>query len=154
MGIDAIYMRLSEKELKEILADEDGEKLESILDEQLLPAFDLGSCWNELHMLLTGEYALDVLKKGAPINDLSEALIGGADIEGSDGGYGPCRYLTPDKVKAIATQIGTLSYEDLAAKHAVTTGVGQDVMQEYFDEFKEFFVSAGKSEEAVLASFN
>lgn len=153
MGIQAIYMRLSAKRLSEILADEEGELLESTLDEQRLPTFDLGSCWNELHILLTGADALEVLKNGAPVNALSEALVGGSEIEGSDGGYGPCRFLTPDKVTEVASQVSSLTYEDLATKHEVATGVGDDVMEEYFDEFKEFFMSACKSQEAVLATF-
>lgn len=152
MGINAIYMRLRTEQLTEILADEEGDILES-LEDQRLPSFDPGSCWNELHMLLTGEGALDALKRGGPVNALSEALIGGSEIEGSDGGYGPCRFLPPDKVTEVANQIAALTYEELAEKHEVTSGVGEDVMEEYFDELKEFFMSASKAHETVVAAF-
>ncbi len=59
--------------------------------------------WQEIHHILTGE--------AKPSGDLlSNAIFGGAEI-GSDLGYGPARFLTPEQVKPISERLASVSEE-------------------------------------------
>lgn len=154
MGIDAIYLRLNQNDLNKILTDENGEALDEMFESGALPTLELGRCWNELHILLTGQDALSAMKNGGATSPLSEAIIGGTEIECSEGGYGPRRYLTPAQVRAIAEQLEKLQYDTVASANKVNTGVSEDIMQEYFDDFKEFYRNASREQQVVVSSFD
>jgi len=56
--------------------------------------------------------------------------------------------LTADQVKAIAAQLKSLNYQQLAAKN----DPGIEDFEECFDRFKEFYLDAAKENDAVIVS--
>jgi len=139
---EATKMKVSESDLKQ-----------AVRKYGLHFCLDTSREWNELHKLLTGEYALDRVKLRKESGDIfSTAIIAGRTVDGdspSFGDFGEC-YLTHEQVQEIAAKLKPLTYENLSTKNKVETGVGEENMRELFDSFKAFFVDAASEKEAVI----
>ncbi len=117
--------------------------------------FDLDKSYNELHLLLTGEEF--PLELPATENLLSLALIAENNVAGTeDHGYGPARYLAPKRVEEIAATLASTNYSELAEKNNFEPedwGLEHEDMQPDFEAFKNFYLRAAKSEDAILLIF-
>ncbi len=117
----------------------------------------LGKSWQGVHFLLCGE-----AEPGAAI--LSQAVMGGIEVGEDEYGYGPARYLTPDKTVEIARELGGASLEsEMEARFdpARMTAAGiypaqwqkadLDWLLESFRELREFFAAASQNRLAVIS---
>jgi hypothetical protein len=117
----------------------------------------LEKLWHGLHYLLTGE-----AEGGEP--PLADAILGGTEI-GSDMGYGPARYLTPDQVKRISGALSGLTRETLRehfdpadfAENGIYPSIWDededelfDELMGYFDQMSACYRDAAKSGKAML----
>ncbi len=65
----------------------------------------LDKAWHGLHFLLCGD-------AWGAVGVLGEALMGGASI-GEDGGYGPARYLDPQRAAAVHAALSAVDVDEL-----------------------------------------
>jgi hypothetical protein len=164
MSMIGNYRRLSEEDLDEILQEP-----ESILN-ALYPEdsdipdgsqLDIDKAWHLIHFLLTGEPW-----EGA--EPLCNAVLGGAEIDEEDVGYGPARYLTSTEVNAVATALASISPEelwtrfDLAKVHEADiypsswegNDSDRDYILSYFNDLKAFFTTAQQQHDCMILYLN
>ncbi|MFC4068296.1 YfbM family protein [Actinoplanes subglobosus] len=113
--MELIGRRLSDAELKSVHDDPD--TVEALLfgdlndydAEMPEPELNLDKFWHGVHYLLAGS-AWD-LGDGVA----GAAVLGGEDI-GEDGGYGPARLVTADRVRVVADALDALDDDTLRAR--------------------------------------
>ena len=124
-----------------------------IIEEASGPVLSLDKNWQEVHEVLTGG--------SKPSGDLlSNAIFGGAEF-GSDLGYGPARFLTPEQVKQISARLTSISEEHFRtsastfAKEASSLGELEriDFYCELFTRLQAFYRAAAESRFPMLLWF-
>jgi len=116
------------------------------------PVLELDKIWDVLHYLLNGTKP--------PVPPLGDAIQGGEEI-GDDMGYGPARFLAPEKVRAVAAALGKLSWDTLASRynpeearnHEVYIAGSKGVLEEArgaFGRLVRFYSDAASRDNAVL----
>ncbi|MBX9693311.1 MAG: YfbM family protein [Cyanobacteria bacterium] len=94
--------------------DDDGdEEAESEAGAGAGEQLDLHKSWQALHFVLTGTpWEVD---DRIPV---SQAVLGGEEIGEDFTGYGPARFLGPDRVKEVSAGMGLLQIKDLIEKYS------------------------------------
>jgi len=119
--------------------------------------FCLEKDWHVLH------YALNGTTEGGD-GPLADAVLGGEEIPDLEGvmSFGPIRYLSPERVAAVARALAAvnpaelmskLDREDAEAKQiylAHTLPGGWEYLPELFVSFREFYEDAARSGNAML----
>jgi hypothetical protein len=133
VGMELIGHRLSDTELTAVLDDPD--TVESLLFGDLddddadmpEPDLDLDKSWHAVHYLLAGSaWGLGDGVAGA-------AVLGGEDI-GDDGGYGPARLVTADRVRAVADALDALDDATLRARFDRPAMKAAEIYPDIWDE--------------------
>lgn len=145
------------------------EQLDDVLDESVevsdlvwpeddgvpCDVLSIDKMWHVIHFLLTGE----VWGGDLP---LCNAVLGGTELVGTDAGYGPFRYLTPDEVRATALGLAGLPMADLWGRFVpdedevaeIYGWIGDDAQFDYVSEnyepLRTFFQTAAASGKAML----
>ncbi len=120
---------------------------DKIIQEASGPVLSLDKNWQEIHEILTGS--------SKPSGDfLSNAVFGGAEF-GSDLGYGPARFLTPEQVKQISERLSSVSEQHFRtsassfAKDGFSSPQGEleriDFYCELFTRLQTFYRNAAES---------
>jgi hypothetical protein len=151
---DPFFMEMAQDMELQIraLVPKDADK---IIQEASGPALSLDKNWDEIHHILTGQ--------SKPSGDfLSNAICGGKEI-GSDGGYGPARFLTPEQVKQISERLDGVSEEHFRtaassfAHDGFSSPTGElervDFYCELFTRLQAFYRKAAESGCPVLLWF-
>jgi hypothetical protein len=124
------------------------ENADKIMREASGPVLSLDKNWQEIHEILTGQ--------SKPSGDLlSNAIFGGAEI-GSDLGYGPARFLTPDKVKQISDRLASVSEEHFRASARSFSHGDEEATDFYcklFTRLQTFYLKGAESDCPILLSF-
>jgi Domain of unknown function (DUF1877) len=152
---DPFFMEMAGDMEMEIrgMAPEDADR---IIQEASGPSLSLDKNWQEIHEILTG--------KSKPSGDLlSNAILGGKEV-GSDLGYGPARFLTPEQVKQISETLTSVSDEHFRtsastfAKDEFSSPLGQlervDFYCELFTRLQAFYRNAAESGCPILLWFS
>lgn len=121
--------------------------------------FWLEKDWHVLHYLLNGT------RQGGD-GPLADAVLGGAEIPDTDGvmGYGPLRYLTPERVGRIASALAQVTAKELLSKFDQDDAIRKNIylaefmnnqsdwryFSGFFDAFKDFYKDAAVSGNAML----
>lgn len=121
---------------------------------------DLDKSWHILHTLISGTPD----QADAP----SAALLGGEDV-GPDGGYGPARWLTQERVAAFDEALSPLDSDALMARADpdglaqqgvafVPSGAGRDdialEVEDYFPKLKKFVSATVRKKRGLLLFLN
>ncbi len=127
---------------------------DKIIQEASGPALSLDKNWQEIHEILTGS--------PKPSGDfLSNAIFGGAEL-GSDLGYGPARFLTPEQVKQISERLDSAEEHfrtsaSTFAKDGFSSPTGElesiDFYCELFTRLQAFYRKAAESGCPILLWF-
>ncbi len=160
------FLRVTNDELEEYLNDssklDDRLELEFELEESNI--VDIDKSWEGIHFLLTEQNSENLDHPLAKVL-FSEQIID----EDQDLGYGPGRYLRPDQVKNISSEIAKLSTEDLKARYDpakmddlniyptgwTKNGDGLlDYLLEYFEIVKDVYSKASANNEALITFLN
>jgi hypothetical protein len=113
----------------------------------------LEKSWHSLHYLLTG-----VAGEAPP--PLGNAILGGASI-GDDGGYGPARFLTPERVREVAEALSSFKIEQLEQRFDVDAMSAANIyacpeeeelemVQHYFKRLVQYYSDAAAKGKAML----
>lgn len=158
MAISHHFQRLPQARLEQSLAGQ--ASLDDTIDELWETDhlnLEIVRAWQLIHFLLTGA----PWERQGP---LAQAVLGGAEISGSDSGYGPYRYNSARDVRALASQLHELDFDvlwsrfDLARVRAEQiypedwTGQPDDrrACEEDYEALRAFLASAARTGEAVL----
>ena len=152
---DPFFMEMTQ-DMENVIRGLAPEKADKIMHEASGPVLSLDKNWQEIHEILTGQ--------SKPSGDLlSNAIFGGTDI-GSDLGYGPARFLTPEQVKQISEKLTSVSEEDFRttastfANDAFTSPLGQlervDFYCELFTRLQAFYRKTAESGSPILLWFS
>lgn len=120
-------------------------------------ALDINQYWHVIHFLLTADPW-----RGDP--PLSLAVLGGTELKGTDGGYGPIRYLTPEQVADVAQALHGITPDLLWARFNAETVrqakihpgnwentiSDQESISRMYSELQEFYANARERGNAVL----
>jgi hypothetical protein len=119
------------------------------------PPLDIDKAWHGVHAVLCG-----VPDEAPP--PLGQVVLGGEPL-GDDLGYGPCRFLTPEQVRATAAAVAKVSagefrrrYDPAALNAAqVYPGHWEDPdnlewLADAFEDVRRYFDQASASGEAML----
>lgn len=155
MSMIGCFRRLSRTELEELIASPETifEHLDGVGDSS---AMDVDKAWHGIHFLLTGN-AWEVE------DALGSAVIGGVEI-GEDVGYGPARYLTPERVQEVAAALEGLTPEQFVERfdagaleknqiYPEIWGEGEgalEYLEEYYKELRSYYLAAAAQGEAML----
>jgi len=90
---------------------------------------DIDKAWHGIHFLLTGS-------AGETESALGAVIMGGEGV-GDDLGYGPARYLTPERVKELARALAEVKPEDLVKNFDPEKMTDQQVYPLIWDEGDE-----------------
>jgi hypothetical protein len=113
----------------------------------------LEKSWHSLHYLLTGS--------AEPVDSLlGNTILGGKEI-GPDLGYGPARFLDPNRVRAVAEALARMSTRDLARRFDLKTmkavkiyachDEGElELAQHYFEHLVQYYTDAASRGNAML----
>ena len=175
MSMIANYRRVTPDELEvllrkpstivEYLFPEDGEEYEGVSEDgQYLTSpedernLDIDKSWHAIHYLLTG----DAWQGNPP---LANAVLGGTELGEEDVGYGPCRYLTPEEVREVASALVGIPVEELRRRYDpvelekadiypniwIREGdEGLEYVLEYYEALVRFFRSAAEAGDGML----
>lgn len=133
MGMELIGRRLSDAELSAVR--DDPETVEALLfgdlddddAEMPEPELDLDKFWHGVHFLLTGSaWGLGDGVAGA-------AVLGGEEI-GEDGGYGPARLVTADRVRSVADALDALDDDTLRTRFDRPAMKAAEIYPDIWDE--------------------
>jgi len=182
MSIEANYRRVSPKRFAELEAnqeaahyffhpfenpDDDPDDVISRLEDEeaSLQIFRLGKEWHALHFLLTGESDLTGPSRVPP--PFGDVVQGGTPT-GFDATYGPVRALSPDRVRAVADALHTISASELEQRfdperfnalriypNPQPGGWEEedlDTLLELYPRLVEFFTRAAEAGDMVLLS--
>lgn len=160
MSMIGSYLRLPESELNRVLENPDSIVSFLYPDDDSGPRseryLDTDKSWHLTHFLLTG----NAWEGAEPI---CNAVLGGTEI-GEDLGYGPARFLTPGQVQEVAAALAPISSEQLwsrfdpkAVEVAEIYPDGwkgnqeeRDYVSGYFQQLKDFFAEATKTNDAII----
>ena len=122
-------------------------------------SLDIDKSWHLIHFLLTGS----AWEGTAP---LADAVLGGVELGDEDVGYGPARFLIPDRVGEVAQALARIGGDELwrrfdpaaaAAAEIYPEGWSQDD-REYvvgnYEDVVSFFRRAADAGNAVLIYLN
>jgi hypothetical protein len=119
---------------------------------------DIEKTWDIIHFLLTGS-------REAVEGPLNDVVSGGEDIGDEDVGYGPARYLTPEKVAKAATALSQIPFEalwkrlDLKAMKAADVYLSESLaddewhrgwVKQHYEALRKFFAQAAAAHEAII----
>ncbi len=179
MSIEANYRRISPEKFAQLLADRDaaesffypsetawhGEQGSETIQEAKGEVFSLGKEWHALHFLLTGESELTSPSLAIP--PLGDVVQGGTPTE-FDATYGSVRVLSPDRVRAVADVLQTISAKELERRfdpekfnalriYPILQPGGWEeedieLLLELYPRLVEFFTSASEAGDMVLLS--
>ncbi|GIE77023.1 hypothetical protein Aph02nite_29730 [Actinoplanes philippinensis] len=132
--MELIGRRLSAAEHDAVLADPAlvetllfGSEDEDDADGMPEPDLDLDKSWHAVHFLLAGSaWGLGDGLAGA-------AVLGGDDI-GEDGGYGPARLVSADRVRAIAEALDAVTDDALRARFDRSAMKAAEIYPDIWDE--------------------
>jgi hypothetical protein len=119
--------------------------------------FSLEKDWHVLHYVLNGT------AEGGE-GPLADSILGGKEIPDVEGvmSYGPIRYLTPDRVAAVADALASVNPAELASKLdredaeskqiylAHTLPDGWEYLPDLFRSFSAFYEDAARNGNAML----
>lgn len=161
MSMIGCYMRIRPQTLNTLLEDPQS-ALDGLLeaDEEAGGAgqFDIDKAWHGIHYLLNGE-------AWGGSGPLFGAVLGGTELEGTEIGYGPARYLTPQQVAATAAALAAVTAEDLRSKYdpgamdaaqvypTIWTRDGEealDYLLEHFVGLQAYFQEASAAGDAMV----
>jgi hypothetical protein len=159
MSMNGRYLPLSSEQLNALLADPQS------VDAFVYPdpegfrrdELDLDRSWHLIHYLLNAE-------TWGGTGSLSDAVLGGTALDGTDAGYGPYRYLLPSSVAATSAALSEVSPEELwdrfdpasvAIAEVYPQGwTGGHIEREYtlnhYKALQSFFSKAAASGNAIL----
>lgn len=141
------------KKLNELEKRFPGE-FERIVEEMEQPPLSLRKEWHAIHYMLIG----------GPVTNgsaLSQAILGGTEM-GGDLGYGPARYLEPEKVAEVSMELSQLSKREFLERFDpesmqdanIYPGVWEDDYEEYaselFDRLSGYYREAADRGRAML----
>ena len=118
---------------------------------------DLDKSWHLIHFLLTG------LAWGGE-GPIASAVLGGEELEGTDAGYGPFRYLSPVQVAATSNALSALGVSALwerfdaervnAAEIYPSPWTGEEPEPEYiaqnYEALRAFYSTAASAGDGML----
>ena len=121
--------------------------------------FSLEKDWHVLHYVLNGT------TEGG-VGPLADSILGGGEIPDVEGvmGYGPLRYLLPEKVAAVAAALARIKPTDLLSKLdrkdaeskqiylAHTLPDGWEYLPDLFRSFRAFYEDTAQNGNAMLLS--
>lgn len=157
MSMNGEYLRLRPDELARALRDPEwlDELLESVYEGEAEDAetrhAESGQAWAAIGFLLT--------RRGFPV----DIVHGEADLPHDDWGYGPPRYLAPDRVRLAADALATVSFDDLVRGLEPSAFQEADIypfgggmedafpfVQEWFEPLVPFFRDAADAGDALV----
>jgi len=164
MSMTGRYLLLTVPQLDDLI-DETVDILEFVYPEDfgnLADALDLDKTWHVIHYLLNGE----VWDGEEPLFD---AVLGGVELPGTDGGYGPFRYLLPEDVQLTAAALADIPVAALWERFEpgeaegeeiygwTTSAVGPEALSthrawvsERYDALRTYFAGAARAGKAML----
>ena len=152
-------IELSKEQLDELLTHP--ETVDDFFSERQSERLDecsLYKSWHKMHFLLNG----DPWSGGVP---LGWAVLGGKELGTVEVGYGPARYLLPNEVRILVSELRLLPAEELfeaydpasmrAAKLYCAPDESQDASEEkslrkYYERLVGFYESVAESGHGVL----
>jgi hypothetical protein len=157
MGMNGRIVQISQAKLEEL------KKSPSRVEQVMFPeveggserALDLDYSWHALQYLLTGDHGPD----GSPEGD---SIMGGVGI-GEDLGYGAATYLTPERVREVASALDRIPRRKLKKRFSLRSMNQADVypgswedkraikdLLKYFDALKRYYKQASEKGNAML----
>ena len=108
MSMIGNYLTLSTEELDSLIAEPSKAEDLAYPEDGDLPvgSLDIDKAWHLIHYLLNGE-------TWGGEGPLANTVLGGTELDGTDAGYGPFRYLVPADVRATAQTLATIQPEEL-----------------------------------------
>lgn len=159
MSMIGNYLPLSAEQLAMIVRDPaQAEALAYPADHDLPPdALDIDKSWHLIHFLLNGE-------TWGGNGPLSQVVLGGTELPGTEAGYGPFRYLRPEEVRDTSMALAAISSEELwsrfnadrtqAAEIYPQGWTGDEGEREYvqsnFQSLQQLYSKAAASGKAML----
>lgn len=159
MSMIGNYLTLSLRELDAIIVEPGKAEELAYPESGDLPvgSLDIDKAWHLIHYLLNGE-------AWGGEGPLANAVLGGTELEGTDAGYGPFRYLLPADVRATAQALSLVNPEELwtrfdaaqvSADEIYPVGwTGDQEEREYvlhnYMAVQRFFAEAAASSKAIL----
>lgn len=151
------YLKLSAEQLEAVISESVDVSDLVWPEDGNYPAepLDIDKTWHVIHFLLTGE----VWGGEYP---LCNAVLGGTELPGTDAGYGPFRYLTPDEVQSTAKALAEISPADLWVRFIpeddevaeIYGWIGDEMQFEYVSEnyepLRTYFSEAAAAGKAML----
>jgi hypothetical protein len=113
MSMTGQFLRVSPTILRWLLADTT--RIQPLFEasEDDGEVLDVEKAWHGLHYLLTGD-------PWAGDSALADVVLGGTEL-GPDMGYGPARYLTPERVAAAAGALASMTRDELRRRYDPST---------------------------------
>jgi hypothetical protein len=123
MGIGGCFMAVTREEFNDIRANPEAlqERLEN--EELRDREFDVDKAWDGIHFLLAG-VKLGQVAVGVP------PLFGDAEVEGTDFGYSPLYFLTPEQLKDALEWMRAHAPEDMRARYDAAAFEKADIYPE------------------------
>ncbi len=159
MSMIGNYLTLSTEQLARVIAEPSfAEELAYPEDDDFPDGMlDIDKAWHLIHYLLNGE-------TWGGEGPLANAVLGGAELEGTNAGYGPFRYLDPGSVQATSLALAGVSPNDLWKRFDATRVASAEIYpvgwsgdegdREYvlsnFMALQHYFANAAASGRALL----
>jgi Domain of unknown function (DUF1877) len=161
MGMTASFAAITPGELDEIKKDAAGLSnllFDRVNSEDITHGVDVDKSWAAIHFMLTGSQWGGSEPECLPV-------LGGTEI-GSDIGYGPARYLTPQQVVSANAVLASIPAEELKKRFVPArldeadvypSGIwldegmdGFEYIEHWYGQLREFYAHAAKNGNAVL----
>lgn len=156
MSMIGEYRRIDSKELEGLVALPQALE-EFVQDERPATSITIDKTWHIIHFLLN-DHPWE--GNGPAFN----VVLGGTEVDGTDGGYGPIRFLTPDQVKEAASMLEGIGSDKLLARYDparaneskiytenwTNSDEDKEYIRSYFEEIRKFFGQATENGQSVL----
>ena len=127
MGMTWEAFALSPADLDRVKSDSDFFREVTDYRNSSVPSYSLEKSWHGMHYLLNGDSWA-----GSPPLDF--IIMGGGEVTGSDGGYGPARAFTPGETQAIQQALAAVTNEQFWSQFDPDEMHQQGVYPEIWDE--------------------